>query len=178
MGPFIDPISENETEVSSTHMSNSTTISQQVGFAEQTSRRESTQKIQGNNGPTTSEKIGPQHRVPSIDPISKNEAEVISVPMSTPTTNTAAELFFAEPINIQQEARTMASEVIRHLLLWMADGRTVEERGLRASVALYCIRPDLVDGVTLDQIGAQAGCSRQAVHKLANSFRSVTGLSS
>jgi hypothetical protein len=98
--------------------------------------------------------------------------------MSTPTTNTAAELFFAEPINIQQEARALASEVIRHLLLWMADGRTVEERGLRASVALYCIRPDLVDGVTLDQIGVQAGCTRQAVHKLANSFRSVTGLSS
>ena len=72
----------------------------------------------------------------------------------------------------------MASEVIRHLLLWMADGRTVEERGLRASVALYCIRPDLLDGVTLDHIGAQAGCSRQAVHKLANSFRSATGLSS
>ena len=173
MGPLIDPISENETKVSSAHMSHSTMLLKQAGFATRTGHSESTQKIQSDNGP---EKIGPQCRVPNVDPISENKTEVISIPMSTPTTNT--ESFFTEPINIQQEAMAMASAVIRHLLLWMADGRTVAERGLRASVALYCIRPDLVDSVTLDQIGAQAGCSRQAVHKLANSFRSVTGLSS
>jgi hypothetical protein len=60
----------------------------------------------------------------------------------------------------------------------MADGRTLEERGLRACVALYCIRPDLIDGATLDRIGALAECSRQAVHKLANEFRATTGLQS
>ena len=72
----------------------------------------------------------------------------------------------------------MASEVVCRLLLWMADGRTLEERGLRACVALYCIRPDLIDGLTLDGIGALAGCSRQAVHKLAITFRQTTGLES
>ena len=70
----------------------------------------------------------------------------------------------------------MASEVVCRLLIWMADGRTLHERGLRASIALYCIRPDLIDGTTLEQIGALAGCSRQAVHKLANAFRQTTGM--
>lgn len=70
----------------------------------------------------------------------------------------------------------MASEVISRLLIWTAEGRTLENRGLRACVALYCIRPDLIDGTTLDQIGVVAECSRQAVHKLAVEFRQTTGL--
>ncbi|HEY1794201.1 MAG TPA: hypothetical protein VGG34_14895 [Opitutaceae bacterium] len=90
--------------------------------------------------------------------------------------NTEADPFFIEPADSRQEAVAMASEVIRRLLIWMADGQTLEDRGLRACVALYCIRPDLIDGTTLDQIGALAGCSRQAVHKLAVAFRQTTGL--
>jgi len=70
----------------------------------------------------------------------------------------------------------MASEVACRLLIWMADGRTLNERGLRASIALYCIRPDLIDGTTLEQIGTLAGCSRQAVHKLTSAFRQTTGM--
>ncbi len=89
--------------------------------------------------------------------------------------NSKATAFFAEPIDPRHEARALATEVIRRLLIWMADGRTLEERGLRASVALYCIRPDLIDGITLEQIGTLAGCSRQAVHKLAGSFKETTG---
>ena len=48
----------------------------------------------------------------------------------------------------------------------------------RTSVALYCVRPDLVDGATLEQIGEQTGRTRQHVHKLADSFRHSTGLAS
>ena len=114
---------------------------------------------------------------PSSAAILKNETGVTSARMNSPTIITATEPFFDEPFDVQQEARAMATEVIRHLLIWMADGKTLQERGLRASVALYCIRPDLVNGATLDQIGAQAGCTRQAVHKLARAFRGVTGLS-
>jgi hypothetical protein len=84
--------------------------------------------------------------------------------------------FFAEPINPRLEARALALEVICRLLLWMADGATLEDRGLRTSVALYCIRPDLVDGRTLEQIGALSGRTKQTVHKLADSFRLTTGL--
>jgi len=90
--------------------------------------------------------------------------------------STESESFFAEPVEPRQEALALASEVIRRLLIWMADGRTLEERGLRACVALYCIRPDLIDGATPDRIGALPERSRQAVHKLANEFRHTTGL--
>lgn len=37
----------------------------------------------------------------------------------------------------------------------MADAPALEDRGLRTSVALYCVRPDLIDGVTLEQIGVR-----------------------
>jgi len=72
----------------------------------------------------------------------------------------------------------MASEVIRRMLIWMADGRTLEERGLRACVARFCIRHDLIGGATLYRIGAVAERFRQVVHKLANAFCQTTGLRS
>ena len=111
-----------------------------------------------------------------IAAISKNKTDFISAEMSDPTTNTATDSFFTEPVEPRQQALAMASEVIRRLLIWMADGRTLEDRGLRACVALYCVRPDLIDGASLDRIGVLAECSRQAVHKLASEFRQTTGL--
>ena len=116
--------------------------------------------------------------VSNAEPISKNQVGVSSEPMRNPAIKTEGESFFAEPTDPRQEAKALASEVIRRLLIWMADGRTLEERGLRACVALYCIRPDLIDGATLDQIGALAERSRQAVHKLVSEFRQTTGLQS
>lgn len=88
---------------------------------------------------------------------------------------TSDDAFFADPINPRVEARELALEVVRRLLLWMADARTLHERGVRATVALYCIRPDLIDGATLEDIGDRAGCTRQAVFKLVDSFRLTTG---
>jgi hypothetical protein len=88
-------------------------------------------------------------------------------------------VFFKEPISPRQEAVAMATEVICRLLIWIADGPTIESRGLRVCVALFCIRPDMIDGATLEQIGTLGeGGSRQAVHKLATEFRQTTGLES
>lgn len=84
--------------------------------------------------------------------------------------------FFNEPLDPHEEARELAREVICRLLIWMADGSTLDDRGLRASVALYCVQPNLVEGQTLEQIGARSGRTRQHVHKLADSFRRTTGL--
>ena len=50
-----------------------------------------------------------------------------------------ADPFFSELANPQQGVRRMASEVACRLLIWMADGQTLHERGLRTSVALSCI---------------------------------------
>jgi hypothetical protein len=84
--------------------------------------------------------------------------------------------FFVEALDPRQEARALALEVICRLLLWMADEPSIEDRGLRTSVALYCVRPDLIDGETLARIGDASGRTRQHVHKLAESFRHTTGL--
>jgi len=92
--------------------------------------------------------------------------------------NTQNNSFFAESIDPRQEGRAVALEVVCRLLLWMADESSLEDRGLRTSVALYCIRPDLIDGKTLAQIGDRSGRTRQHLHKLADSFRRTTGLKS
>lgn len=86
--------------------------------------------------------------------------------------------FFAEPVDPSVEARTQSSEAMSRLLIWMADASTLKTRGLRATVALYCIRPDLIGGATLEKIGSSAGITRQAVHKLADNFRVSLGLKS
>ena len=86
------------------------------------------------------------------------------------------DLFFAEPADAQKDARLLASEVVSRLLIFMAEGPSLEERGVRATVALWCLRPDLIDGAALEEIGHVAGRSRQAVHQLADSFRATTGL--
>lgn len=90
--------------------------------------------------------------------------------------NESSDPFFAEPIDPRAEARALTLEVTCRLLIWMADAPTLEDRGLRASVALYCIRPDLIDGATLERLGALSGRTRQAVHKLARNFRLTVGL--
>jgi len=84
--------------------------------------------------------------------------------------------FFAEPIDPKQEARFLTMEVISRLFIWMSEGASLEERGVRATVVLYCVRPDLISEATLEEIGHVAGRSKQAVHQLANSFREATGL--
>ncbi|MBW8782586.1 MAG: hypothetical protein JF599_11970 [Verrucomicrobia bacterium] len=83
--------------------------------------------------------------------------------------------FFVETLDPRQEARVLSLEVITRLLIWMADAPSIEDRGLRTSVALYCVRPDLIDGDTLARIGDVSGRTRQHIHKLAESFRHHTG---
>jgi hypothetical protein len=76
--------------------------------------------------------------------------------------------FFTEPVDARQEARLLALEVVCRLLIWMAEGASLEERGVRATVALYCLRPDLIGDATMEEIGHGGGRSRQAVHQLAD----------
>jgi hypothetical protein len=83
--------------------------------------------------------------------------------------------FFTEPTDPKQEARFLALEVISRLLIWMAEADSLEERGVRATVVLYCVRPDLIGESTLEEIGHTSGRSKQAVHQLAESFRETTG---
>ncbi len=45
--------------------------------------------------------------------------------------------FFAESVDPKQEARFLALEVTCRLLVWMAEAASLDERGVRATVALY-----------------------------------------
>lgn len=73
------------------------------------------------------------------------------------------------------EARELAGEVIRGMLVWIADAPTMIDRGLRATVALHCLRPDLIGSPTLDRIGDEAARRRQHVHALAQQFKLLMG---
>ncbi|WP_145929004.1 hypothetical protein OH491_09270 [Termitidicoccus mucosus] len=84
--------------------------------------------------------------------------------------------FFQNPVDPKIEARAMAAEAIAHVLLWISEGTTLEQRGLRASIVLRQVRPDLIGGMTLEALGEQAGCTPQTVHKLADDFRQSMGL--
>jgi len=67
------------------------------------------------------------------------------------------DLFFTEPVAVKTEARNLAGHVIARLLIWMSEADSLQERGVRATVALYCIRPDLVGEPTLEELGDLAG---------------------
>lgn len=86
------------------------------------------------------------------------------------------ESFFVEPVDPRQEARELAQEAICRFLLWVGDAPTTLHRGLRTSVALYCLRPDLLNHATLEDLGDTVGCTRQAIHQLVRSFRNSTGI--
>lgn len=104
---------------------------------------------------------------------------------STALTTTAAapsckavfsdDAFFAEETDTATEARRQALEVITRVLIWIAEGTNAPSREVRATVALYCVRPDLIGCPTLEQIGHAAGISGQAAHKLAQNFRASMG---
>ena len=88
------------------------------------------------------------------------------------------QLFFALPIDPRQEARAMMFEAFSRVFIWVDEAPTLEERGARASVVLFCVRPDLIKEQTLEELGETTGRSFQAVFKLIEDFRLATGLES
>jgi len=87
--------------------------------------------------------------------------------------------FFTEPVDARQEARLLALEVVCRLLIWMAEGASLEERGVRATVALYCLRPDLIGEATMEEIGhAAAGRGRRCINLRTSSPTSSSARSS
>lgn len=92
-------------------------------------------------------------------------------------TNAKSEAFFADGINPREEARKQTAEALTRLLIWFAEGANATQRGVRVAVALYCVRPDLINGMTLEQIGDMGGIGSKAVFSIAKDFRTSMGLS-
>ena len=84
--------------------------------------------------------------------------------------------FFADEANPADKIRHQTLEVITRFLIWIAEGANTQNRGARATVALYCVRPDLIKSITLEQIGHMAGMTRQSAYSLARDFRLSMGL--
>ena len=82
---------------------------------------------------------------------------------------------FLEPLPNGNNSPRQTCEVLSRTFVWIADGSTLEQVGLRATVVLYCIRPDLIGGQSLEEISLRAGCTRQAVEHLVADFRYTLG---
>jgi len=82
---------------------------------------------------------------------------------------------FFEPLPKSNESPRRTCEVLSRTFVWVADGSTLEQVGLRATVVLYCVRADLIGGQSLEEIGLRAGCIRQAVEHLVADFRYTLG---
>ena len=95
------------------------------------------------------------------------------MPNSWPATE--PEIFSDVHHETRDDARELAGEVIRWVLVWMADAPTMLDRGLRATVALHCLRPDLIGVPPLERIGDEAARTKQHVHALAKEFKLLMG---
>jgi len=77
---------------------------------------------------------------------------------------------FLEPLPSPDEKLERICEVLSRTFGWVADAPTVEQKGLRASVVLYCVRADLLGSATLDDLGAPVGISQTVVEELVSDF--------
>ena len=62
----------------------------------------------------------------AVDPVFVNQSRIVPGHMRHPI-KTDTESFFVEPTDPRQAAWTIVSDVICRLLIWMADGRTLED---------------------------------------------------
>lgn len=80
-----------------------------------------------------------------------------------------------EPLSPSETSIQRACEVLSRTFGWVADGRTVEQKGLRACVVLFCVREDLIDLVTLEEIAELAGFPQPIVDGLITDFCRAIG---
>jgi len=80
---------------------------------------------------------------------------------------------FLESLPKGNESSRGTCEVPSRTFVWVVDGSI--QVGLRATVVLHCIRPDLIGGQSLEEISLRAGCTRQAVEHLVADFRYTFG---
>lgn len=62
------------------------------------------------------------------------------------------------------------------ILVWCAEAKTIVALGQRFWVFLYIVRPDLINGQTLEQFGSFNNVTRQAMDKLVQQFQDNVGM--
>ena len=82
-----------------------------------------------------------------------------------------------EPKPVEENTdRLRAFEFIEKLILWITESQTMRNRGLRCTAAVWVIRPDALNGATLEQLAVDADCDPQALHRMAKDFRQTLGI--
>lgn len=77
---------------------------------------------------------------------------------------------YLEPLPSVDDSIDRTCEVLRRTFGWVAEGGTIEQTGLRASVVLHCVRADLIGADTLEEFGAKAGYPQPEVENLMADF--------
>lgn len=77
---------------------------------------------------------------------------------------------FLEPLPTKEDQLQRICEVLSRTFGWVAEADTVEQKGLRASVVLYCVRADLLGAATLEELGTKAGTPQAVVDELVSDF--------
>ena len=77
---------------------------------------------------------------------------------------------FLEPLPTPEDQLERICEVLSRTFGWVAEADTVEQKGLRASVVLYCVRADLLGSATLEKLGATIGTPQAVVDELVSDF--------
>lgn len=83
--------------------------------------------------------------------------------------NDPAVLLMAAEESSTEEGRS-AADMLLPILSWCCDGSTMVHQGLRLQIAVSKIRPELIEGKTMEAMGRQIGMSRAGVHKMARDF--------
>ncbi len=77
---------------------------------------------------------------------------------------------FLEPLPAPEDQLERICEVLSRTFGWVAEAGTVEQKGLRASVVLYCVRADLLGSATLEELGTKVGMPQAVVDELVSDF--------
>jgi hypothetical protein len=68
--------------------------------------------------------------------------------------------------------------LVRAMMCWILNARTMGTCGLRAWCAAYVATPAVVEGITLAEIAAKSGYGRSAAHNLVRDFETKFGVKS
>lgn len=82
---------------------------------------------------------------------------------------------FLEPLPAPDDKLERICKVLSRTFGWVADATTVEQKGLRASVVLYCVRADLLGAATLEELEATVGTPQAVMEELVSDFCHTIG---
>jgi hypothetical protein len=81
------------------------------------------------------------------------------------------EILFLSATSGLNGAMALSGKMYGRVLEWLRRGDRISELGERIMILFYVLRPDLIEGSTLAQLGAISNKTRQAKDKLTNCLR-------